>query len=370
MATEALTGHPAMVPAPFDRDVIRKYWLLHGLGRDLAQQSIVYVEFADDNIHRQHVKWSNGTEIWVNRGLEDWPVEDHILPQYGFFACSEKGASGFVGAAVERRDGLIVEWSRENAAWYVNARMPSQEFSPIQVAVDKVSHVNDRTLELVLRWEAAAPFAEEYRVFVHAVDDAGAICFQGDHDPSPATTQWRGTLTTTARLTLPSSARAEQRFRVYAGLYVPATHRRAMLDGADDASRVLLGAVEVQCDENEVTVVRWAPAEENEHKRRACSYRERMNPEARPRDFGGISTAGACRIESDSGALHVTPLPDSRTFDIILDWTALPWDLARPNRVEAIDEAGRVTREGTLTIDGRGLRFACTSGEFAYRLVE
>lgn len=370
VATEVLTGHPAMVPEPFARDVIRKYWLLHSLARDLAQQSIVRVEFAEDDIHRQHVVWSNGTEVWVNRGVEDWTVGGYVLPEYGFWARAQKDPSGFIGAAVERRDGLIVEWSRKDTAWYVNARMPASESSPIQVTVDQVQRVNDRTLELIFRWEAAAPLAEEYRVFVHAVDDADAICFQGDHDLSPATTQWRGTLTTSARLTPPPSVRAGQRFRVYAGLYAPKTHRRAMLEGADDASRVLLGTIELLGDANEVTGVRWVADEEDEYKRRARSYRDRMNPEARLIDFGGISTAGGCRFEIGSDAVRVTPLPESPSFDVILDWAALPWDLARFKRIEALDEAGRVTRQGTLMINGNISRLTCVSGEFAYRLVE
>ena len=57
ITTEVLTGHPAMAPAPFGRDVVRKYWLLHGLGRALALKRIEGVEFEGGNLHRQHVRW-------------------------------------------------------------------------------------------------------------------------------------------------------------------------------------------------------------------------------------------------------------------------------------------------------------------------
>ncbi|MBZ5584662.1 MAG: hypothetical protein LAQ30_21120 [Acidobacteriia bacterium] len=61
MATEMLTGRPAMVQAPFSRDVVRKYWLLHDIMRALALRRIETVEFAGGDIHRQHVRWDNGT---------------------------------------------------------------------------------------------------------------------------------------------------------------------------------------------------------------------------------------------------------------------------------------------------------------------
>jgi hypothetical protein len=117
IATEVLDGHPAMASRPFGPDVVRKYWLLHDLMRALALRRIASVEFNGGNLHRQHVRWDNGVDIWVNRGEGDWTVAGHTLPQYGFYA---QGAD--VAAAIERRDGATVEWSRSPAATYVNAR--------------------------------------------------------------------------------------------------------------------------------------------------------------------------------------------------------------------------------------------------------
>jgi hypothetical protein len=67
MATEMLTGHPAMAPAPFSRDVVRKYWLLHDVMRALALPRIEAVEFAAGDIHRQHVPWDNGGSVFGRR---------------------------------------------------------------------------------------------------------------------------------------------------------------------------------------------------------------------------------------------------------------------------------------------------------------
>jgi hypothetical protein len=122
IATEVLTGHPAMVSEAFNRDVVRKYWLLHDLMRGLALRGMEGVEFAGGDLHRQRVRWEGG-EVWVNRGNQEWQVGEHRLPQYGFYA-RVKTESGLIEAAVERLDGIIVEWSRSPEFSYYNARPP------------------------------------------------------------------------------------------------------------------------------------------------------------------------------------------------------------------------------------------------------
>jgi hypothetical protein len=123
IATEVLTGHPAMVSQPFSRDVVRKYWLLDDLMRALAGRRIESVEFVDGNIHHQHVHWTGGGEVWVNRGDTDWTVADnHRLAQYGFYA-SVRDANGSERLAAIERDGTgVKEWSRQARESYWNPR--------------------------------------------------------------------------------------------------------------------------------------------------------------------------------------------------------------------------------------------------------
>lgn len=117
MATEVLTGHPGMVPAAFHRNVVRKYWLLDGLMRSLALDRIAAFSFDGGDIHRQRVRWTNGAEVWVNRGASPWMVAGHTLPPFGFYAKFPQGE-----IAVEQRGASTVEWSRSAAAWYENDR--------------------------------------------------------------------------------------------------------------------------------------------------------------------------------------------------------------------------------------------------------
>ncbi len=120
IATEVLTGHPAMVADAFDPDVVRKYWLLHDLMRSLALRRIEGVTFAGGDLHRQQVRWNEG-QVWVNRRAGDWTVEGHVLPQYGYYA-RIASAEGTVESAIERRAGAVVEWSQSPSAYYQRIR--------------------------------------------------------------------------------------------------------------------------------------------------------------------------------------------------------------------------------------------------------
>ncbi len=117
IATEVLTGHPAMVSQPFSRDVVRKYWLLDDIMRMFAGRRIESVEFVDGDIHHQHVSWSGGGEAWVNRGEANWlagvPMTGrHMLPPYGFFASAPDSAGHPLHiAAIELHDEGVMEWA-------------------------------------------------------------------------------------------------------------------------------------------------------------------------------------------------------------------------------------------------------------------
>jgi hypothetical protein len=134
ITTEVMTGHPAMVWDAFTRDTVRKYWLLHDLMRGLALRRMDRFGFNGGNLHRQEVRWDNGGLVWVNRGAQNWTVEGHDLPQYGFYA-RIPSAGGAVEAAIERREGLIVEWASSPAMLYANARPVTPEPQPARGGV-------------------------------------------------------------------------------------------------------------------------------------------------------------------------------------------------------------------------------------------
>jgi hypothetical protein len=131
ITTEVLSGRPGMAPDAFSRDAVRKYWLVNDAMKALALDRIDSVEFAGDNIHRQHVRWERGGEVWVNRGAEPWSVAGHTLPQYGFYL-----RAGAVEAAIELKDGKRAEWSRSPQRCYENGRRTSASGEVMELPED------------------------------------------------------------------------------------------------------------------------------------------------------------------------------------------------------------------------------------------
>ncbi|RMF90268.1 MAG: hypothetical protein D6741_17060, partial [Planctomycetota bacterium] len=172
IATEVLTGHPPMVPEPFSRDCVRKYWLLSSFARAVALDRIRNVSFVDGNIHRQFVEWENGTRVWVNRGNDDWTVNDHTLPPYGFLAIG-RSQNGPWSAAIERRSGLITEICKTPQSIYVNGRKPYRNRFPAEAVVRGLRDLGDGKFQLDLQWDCDRPVPVEYRPFLHFCDDQG-----------------------------------------------------------------------------------------------------------------------------------------------------------------------------------------------------
>ncbi len=187
MGTEMLTGRPGMAERAFGRDVVRKYWLCQSVARTLALRRIEAVTFTDGDIHRQHVRWSGGGDVYVNRGKGDWSVGGRMLPPYGFHA-SIRTADGDVEAAVERRDGMTVEWSRSASALYVNARRsegPPASVGPIATSgACRLTRDGDSLLVTPLpdgpkftvriRWDAL-PWRLPAPTEVEAIDESGRV---------------------------------------------------------------------------------------------------------------------------------------------------------------------------------------------------
>ncbi len=361
ISTEVMTGHPSMVPQPFGRDVVRKYYLLHDLGRSLALKDMEHVEFVEGDIHRLRIVWEGGGEVWVNRGEEDWRVEGHVLPQYGFYARIPT-AEGVVEAGIERKDGIIVDWSRSPSNFFVNAR-PLVGMAPISVNLESLEYLGDRRFRLKLRWNANEPLKEDMHIFVHFTDRQGEIKFQADHKPPIPTTQWKGTVISTVEAVIPPEVPGGE-YELRVGLYNTETGRREQLRGFDDGTRrIRLAKVVVEGKGKEVRNVRWEALPSQE-----VSVLQRLNPEGKEIDFGGVRTNGACRLTIDGDALLVVPLPDSPDFVLRIRWDALPWRLGRPKAAQALKENGEVIKEVDLREEGGEIILHCEKGVFAYRL--
>jgi hypothetical protein len=334
ITTEVLDGHPAMAPTPFGRDVVRKYWLLHDLMRALALKRFESHEFAGGKLHRQHVRWEGGADVWVNRGAEDWTVNGHILPQYGFYA-RVPVSGGAVEAAIERREGVIVEWSRSPQAAYSNARPYVSERLPLQVSISKIDNLGDRQFRMTLKWNASGPIPDGYRILVHFTNATGEILFQGDHPGPGPTGTWKGEFETSTVVTLPASIASGQLFDMRVGLYASSGPRLRLTGPSDDQRRLRLASMQWTA-----SGISWKPVEAP-----ADVFRTRFNLDNRAIDFGDITTTGAVRVTKDARGTIVMPLPNGGAFEIRLRQA--------PHRIESLKETGEIlsTTPGTAVIE-------------------
>ena len=363
IATEVLTGHPTMVSRPFDRDVVRKYWLTQELMRSLAMQTIESVEFCDDDLHRQHVRWSGGGDVWVNRGESDWEVAGHCLPQYGFLARVPSDA-GPITAAICREQGLAVERAESPRELYVNARRIAGRQIRIRPTVAEVRPGTARRLELALDWQVDDPIPEGYRPFIHFVDTAGEIVFQGSYDLNAVSRQETGRLRLPVTAQVPEARKVGESFELRVGLYPPGRNApRLAILGADDGElRIRLGTVKIVDQADAETGIQWEPLVQQED-----PYLARNNPDAKAVDFGYVVTPSACRLTREGQSLILTPLPDEPATGTSweLRWDQLPWQLPRPTRLVTIAEDGSVLEEKPV---GDRILIQHTPGAFAYRL--
>ena len=62
----------------------RQYWLGVPLHEAVGLQQVQDVSMVDGDIHRLHVRYANGTQVWVNRSPTPWQVEGLTLGKYGY----------------------------------------------------------------------------------------------------------------------------------------------------------------------------------------------------------------------------------------------------------------------------------------------
>lgn len=362
MATEVLTGHPAMVNRPFGRDVVRKYWLTQDLMRALALRSIENVEFVGGDLHRQRVGWSGGGQVWVNRGETDWKVNEVTLPPFGFVA-KVPTPEGTVEASICRRDGIVVERAVSLSHVYFNARQIVGGPSQICAAAGDVQFTSPNRLTCSLVWQLDEPVPPGYQPFIHFVDDDGEILFQASYDGKLLADQRTGRITMPCTAYVPEECRSGEKVELRIGFYSPSRGGpRLALMGADDGERrYRLGAVEFEGEDSRITRIRWTPLKAGPDR-----YLARQNAAARPIDFGSVVTAGGCRISREDGCVCLTPLPESGTARSVFEvrWDALPWNVPRPTHIEMTAEDGQVVGREALQ---ETIRIECRPDVFRYR---
>jgi len=360
LSAEVLSGHALMVDVgSWGRAAVRKYWFLQDVARHLALRSIRRVTFADGDIHRQEVMWDDGTVVRVNRGKTPWKVEGRTLPQYGFLVRYGKAFY----AALEEKNGVLLEHSVGPSGWYVNARTKSPEPSrtvDIQPTIESFERIGERSFRYVMAWHANEPTPKPMHIFVHfcSPSDSDEIVFQDDHAPPVPTDQWKGTIRITRTVELPEKADGDYPFMV--GLYGPGG-RLGLRGRQTGGSRILVGTLRVTRKNGEIADVRLLPPPPPDPLPRV-----RLNPKGTTVDAEFASTDGAFRIvRTPSGSgLRLVPLPESGKFNAVLRLKLLAPG-RKPVSVQAVGPDGARKgevpykfRNGMLVLERIGEAFA------------
>jgi hypothetical protein len=367
ISAEILEGHALMIDRPaFGRGAVRKYWLAQDFIRSIALDEIEDVQFIDDDIHRQLIKWKSGAQVYVNRGDKDWQVAGKNLPQYGYFA-----KNGRIESSIEKINGIIVEQSHSPSHFYFNARGFSNDATlAIRPVTDRVEYLRNRRFKLIVNWDVMQAAPKDLQIFIHfnnpKSERADKIAFQSGGNPATGTSKWAGRITTGENwiAQIPNNYGTGE-YEITIGLWDPSTGRRYELLGDDDGSRrYILGKLVAEGTGENITNIRLI-----KHKPKPRPL-PRWNVGRSPVDFGPVVTEGAFRCRSEGDNITVTPLPGLEPFTVTLRADKLTGTKGKQTAsVTAIDADAKKIRN--VKFDGKEtlVRFQTRKDEFAYKIV-
>jgi hypothetical protein len=118
-------------------------------------------------------------------------------------------------------------------------KAPAAEAEPLGLrpAVAQVEQTSPRQFRITYEWTVTQPPKDDWRVFVHFTEAAGAIRFQNDHDPDPPTSRWPVGQVRQGPFTVAVPEGLSGSFDIRLGLFQTAGDGRALLQGRHDGER-------------------------------------------------------------------------------------------------------------------------------------
>lgn len=331
LSAEALTGHALMVDLETStRGTVRKYWLMQNLARSLAMNQLIGFEFVGEGVHRQKISWSSGVDVYVNRGDDDWTLEEVtfpgsnkpiVLPRFGFWSVNQEGSS-FGG--VVRIGNQIVELRVDGENYFVNGRQTlSNQVTPIRPTYEDVKILDSNALEGNMVWDAYRPTDQPYAPFLHLErpqtwwNDKPELYVLPLKAPNKPSNEWNGRETGLfggkVVVKVPEELPAGY-YNLLCGLYdVGKTGRRLPLLGSGTHDlRYRLGMIAIEGNGKDRTLS-FEPAPKQH------DADMRLVPNYEPTNFGFCKTNGGYRLEQKTNASVVlTPLPNEPAFEVEL----------------------------------------------------
>ena len=331
LSSEVLTGHALMVDlATSTRGVVRKYWLLQNLARSLAMDEIVGFEFVDNDEHKQKIEWKSGVTIYVNRGDNDWTINEVqipnceipvVVPKYGFWSSSKKDGSY---GGILKIDNQVVELRVDPDGYFVNGRQEvSNQAVPIRPFIENVKPLDHSTISASLIWDAYQSTDQPYEPFLHLERpktwwaDRPNLYVLPLESPKKRSDTWQGRESDLFgkefKIILPEDLE-DGHYNLLCGLYDKASGRRLQLLGwGTEDRRCVLGTVTVK-GRVPNREIKFEPVQD------VSLSDVRLIPNKDSTNFGRCSTKGAFRFETKSNSRFLlTPLPNEPAFEVSLN---------------------------------------------------
>src|SRR5207249_2691373 len=105
---------------------LQVYYMTKAFHRMLGLSRMERIDFQDNDINRCIVSYSNGARAWINRGSEDWSVEEMRLPPMGYLV---RGPGGFLEYRA-RKEGDIADVVHSDEYDYFSSAK-QMDFGPI-----------------------------------------------------------------------------------------------------------------------------------------------------------------------------------------------------------------------------------------------
>ena len=277
---------------------------------------------------RQRIRYDSGLTVWVNWRAAPWPVEGRVLPQWGFLA---RGPDTEVCTAL--RDGKFGDFATCPEYVFADARtwfdLPYRHSKKnVEPRLRECRYLGGSRVQVTYEWVVNDTLDADYQCFVHGVN-AGAtgadhIVFQGDHNLTKPTSQWRpGEVIVDGPHELVVSD-AFDSYDLTIGLH---QGKRVELQGLEDGfNRIVLAKLQVARQAGRITGItadKIDPASHPRAVREAADFTAHTNPPGTWLDFGPVATDGAVKINRNPDSLVIYPYPRERKFGVSLDVKAL-----------------------------------------------
>ncbi|MBI2299025.1 MAG: hypothetical protein HYU66_08805 [Armatimonadetes bacterium] len=323
--TEVAYGHAGFISNQASRSLplaLREYHLVQPIQARCAAAKAVEILYEVDGslvplahalaagvTERVRVKWDSGLTVWVNRQEDEWTVDGHALPQDTFRA---EGAG--LEAWTARVDGVWCDYAATADQVYTDARtlIHTEESGPYAApTVDSFEDLGNGRLRVRYAWQVRRGPAPDANAFVHfcPVGDPKTIRFQQDHATPKPGSQWQKGETV---LDGPYEIQVPEDGAFTWGIGLYNAGGRLPVEGPSDGDgRVILGTVTRK--DGKLTFTPQPPRAGAEPQR---DYAARMNPEAKPVDFGAVKHNGVLYLRRAAAGWELIPIPRGREFEV------------------------------------------------------